>query len=83
MKRLLAVEPLPPARREKVLPALWGHCPKPVDGALLSELTELYETIHVTSLMRKSEEQRHKWRVQRDRTLSMFIETGGSGFLCA
>lgn len=36
------------------------------------------ETIHVASLMRRSEEQRHKWRVQRDRALTMFIEIFGA-----
>jgi len=77
VKRLLAVEPLGPEQREKVLPALWGHHPKPVDGTLLSDMTDLYEAMHATSLMRKSEEQRHKWRVQRDRALSMFIEIIG------
>jgi len=77
VKRLLAVEPLLPAQREKVLPALWGHHPKPVDGTLLSEMAEVYETIHATELMRKSGEQRHKWRVQRDRAQSMFIEIIG------
>lgn len=77
VKRLLAVESLRPAEREKVLPALWGHYPKPVDGTLLSEMAEAYQTIHATALMRKSEEQRHKWRVQRDRAQCMFIEIIG------
>lgn len=77
VRRLLAVEPLPPAQREKVAPALWGHHPKPVDGTMLSEMTEVYETIHATVLMRKSEEQRYKWRVQRARALSQFIKIIG------
>jgi hypothetical protein len=42
---LLAVEPLPPSQREKVLPALWGHHPKPVNGTLLSEMTDIYEQL--------------------------------------
>lgn len=77
VKRLLAVDGLEPLQREKVLPALWGHYPKPVDGTLLSEMAEVYQTIHATALMRKSEEQRHKWRVQRDRAQSIFIKIIG------
>jgi integrase len=77
VKRLLALEPFKEPEREKVLPALWGHHPKPVDGTLLSDMADIYASLRATLLMRKSPEQNAKWRGQRGRALSGFIDIIG------
>ena len=40
-------------------------------------MTDIYERIHAAVLMRKSPEQREKWRGQRDRALAKFIDVIG------
>jgi len=77
VKRLLVVGKISPSEQEKLLPALSGHRPRPVDGTLLSEMSRIYESIQATQLVRKSIEQRRKWRTQRDRALSMFLNIIG------
>jgi integrase len=75
--RLMALKPLQPAQREQLLPALWGHHPTPTDATLLSELPEICQSIQATVLMRKSPEQRQKWRRLRDLAVTTFINVIG------
>lgn len=76
-KRIDAIEKLTVGQQQQVMPALWGRCPEPPEGTMLSEIVDLYEGIQATILNKKSPEQRRKWRNVRDLALASFLETIG------
>lgn len=78
VKRLEAIAPLPPDKRNEVRPALLGEIIAPKTGTAVSSILTHYERIVAASLLNKSPGQLKRWRTTRERALSVFTPVVGA-----